>query len=546
MGYVGKVTADGTTHLVGSTLYGTCSTAAATVAKVVTCSDFTTLITGVTIHVKFTETNTATNPTLNVNSTGAKAIKMYGTTAVGANTNSAWYAGAIVSFTYDGTNWLMNDHRTNTDTNTKVTSVGNHYAPAADTSAELSASATGATAAWSIDVVQGVQLQRDAKGHVTGVTVTSGKVPANPNTDTKVTVTNTNPTSGTWYYPTWYTATSGTGGVNVNDGLQYYSLQGTAETAGDTILKIGNSTATGTAGNKVGYIRIYGKNTRYAQIAAPDAASGNRTHTLPGTAGTILNTGTTSFTQSLSSGTKIGSIKINGTSTDIYCETNTDANVTQTETTSGSYDILMSNNDSSDTTTYTSGVRKSNKLSFNISTGELEITNGNVTTEGYTSICRHISSDPSYFISRSPNGAKLDLIKNNSSGGVVKQLTATEEDITLIGTGNTWDGTNTSLKSALGDKANNSRIIAQPWVDVTSTNAGFVDVTLPSGVTVVSGSLSHAPAITPYYRSATYGYSVTCYALANNKLRVYMYNGVSGTALPANTAVALSILWYKG
>lgn len=74
-----------------------------------------------------------------------------------------------------------------TDTDTKVTSVGNHYTPAEDSDAQLSASATGATAAWSIDVVKGVQLKRDAKGHVVGVSVTSGKIPANPNTDTKVT-----------------------------------------------------------------------------------------------------------------------------------------------------------------------------------------------------------------------------------------------------------------------------------------------------------------------------------------------------------------------
>ena len=85
-----------------------------------------------------------------------------------------------------------------TDTNTKVTSVGNHYAPSADTSAELSASATGATAAWSIDVVKGVQLQRDAKGHVTGVTVTSGKIPANPNTDAKVKQTATDSTDANY------------------------------------------------------------------------------------------------------------------------------------------------------------------------------------------------------------------------------------------------------------------------------------------------------------------------------------------------------------
>ena len=117
MGYVGKVTAGGSTHLVGSTLYGTCSSTADTVAKVVTCSDFTTLITGVTIHVKFTNTNTATNPTLNVNSTGAKSIYRYGTTVPSTSASWSWYAGAVVSFTYDGSAWIMNDMIGNDNSN---------------------------------------------------------------------------------------------------------------------------------------------------------------------------------------------------------------------------------------------------------------------------------------------------------------------------------------------------------------------------------------------------------------------------------------------
>lgn len=61
--------------------------------------------------------------------------------------------------------------------------IGDHYTPVADVSSQISASASGATAAWSIDVVKAVQLQRDAKGHVVGITVTSGKIPGNPNTD---------------------------------------------------------------------------------------------------------------------------------------------------------------------------------------------------------------------------------------------------------------------------------------------------------------------------------------------------------------------------
>ena len=114
--YVGKIKVDGTNELpIGSTLYGTCGTAAATAAKVVTMANFDQLITGVTIHVKFTYSNTVANPTLNVNSTGAKTIYRYGTTAPSTSAATSWNAGAVVSFTYDGTYWQMNDWL-NTDT----------------------------------------------------------------------------------------------------------------------------------------------------------------------------------------------------------------------------------------------------------------------------------------------------------------------------------------------------------------------------------------------------------------------------------------------
>lgn len=78
---------------------------------------------------------------------------------------------------------------TDTNTDTKVTSAANHYTPTADSSAQLSADASSTTAAtWnSTSLVTGVNLQRDAKGHVTGVTVDSIKMPANPNTDTHFT-----------------------------------------------------------------------------------------------------------------------------------------------------------------------------------------------------------------------------------------------------------------------------------------------------------------------------------------------------------------------
>lgn len=95
-----------TQYSIASTAYGYCQTDATTAAKVVDMTGFT-LLEGVTIHVKFQYNNTAANPTLNVNSTGAKNIVQYGTTAAGTSDNSGgWYAGAVIQFTYDGTSWV--------------------------------------------------------------------------------------------------------------------------------------------------------------------------------------------------------------------------------------------------------------------------------------------------------------------------------------------------------------------------------------------------------------------------------------------------------
>lgn len=111
MGTIAKVTAGGATHLVASTAYGTCYTAAATAAKVATIQDSQafTLVTGITVHIKFTYANGVANPTLNVNNTGAIAIMRYGTTRPSTSASESWGNGSVVSFTYDGTYWQMND-----------------------------------------------------------------------------------------------------------------------------------------------------------------------------------------------------------------------------------------------------------------------------------------------------------------------------------------------------------------------------------------------------------------------------------------------------
>lgn len=129
MAYIGKIIKDTTTYQVGSTLYGTCDTAAGTAAKVAVVNGFDTLETGVTVHIKFTYSNTSTGtitlaikPSSSGTATTAKNIYKYGTTKPGTTAATSWNAGSVVSFTYDGTQWMMNDHLDDTNTQS-VTSV---------------------------------------------------------------------------------------------------------------------------------------------------------------------------------------------------------------------------------------------------------------------------------------------------------------------------------------------------------------------------------------------------------------------------------------
>ena len=111
MGYIKDVKIGSNTHLIEPILYGTCSTAAATAEKAVDIPNFE-LVTGVRIVVIFTIQNTASQPTLNVNNTGAKTIVCpYSETA------GYWWANStkpvlwgIRYFIYDGSMWRMEDN----------------------------------------------------------------------------------------------------------------------------------------------------------------------------------------------------------------------------------------------------------------------------------------------------------------------------------------------------------------------------------------------------------------------------------------------------
>ena len=103
--------------------YGTCSTAAATTAKVVDCADFTSddLIAGAVIVVKNTTANTGSisSLTMNVNSTGAKSIKKIYNSVLNSLTTANEFGAYTMTFIYDGTNWVLQ----NVNIDTKVTQV---------------------------------------------------------------------------------------------------------------------------------------------------------------------------------------------------------------------------------------------------------------------------------------------------------------------------------------------------------------------------------------------------------------------------------------
>lgn len=115
-----QLMAQGTSATVSGNYYGECTTAAAAAAKEVDvpASENFVLQVGDIVGVKFTYTNTASTPTINVNSSGAKRI-YYNNAEVGSDTLWAGgEAGRITLFMYDGTDWIWIAHDVDNDTNT--------------------------------------------------------------------------------------------------------------------------------------------------------------------------------------------------------------------------------------------------------------------------------------------------------------------------------------------------------------------------------------------------------------------------------------------
>lgn len=95
------------------TYYGVCNTASGTAIKTVTIPGFG-LTTGVSVLIKFTNTNTAgvSSLQLNINGTGAKDIVRFNNdnNAISLSKADDIIAGSICQFVYDGTYWVWVGH----------------------------------------------------------------------------------------------------------------------------------------------------------------------------------------------------------------------------------------------------------------------------------------------------------------------------------------------------------------------------------------------------------------------------------------------------
>lgn len=114
-------------------------------------------------------------------------------------------------------------------TDRSVTEAQYHYSPITASEQDKTATASGGTALWGVDVVKGITINTDGKGHITGLNVDSGKTASNIATYNaqglvKPWVTRTQPSTG----PTARTNDGDPVTVNetTSNNGQYYAIEG--------------------------------------------------------------------------------------------------------------------------------------------------------------------------------------------------------------------------------------------------------------------------------------------------------------------------------
>lgn len=306
--YIDGISFNGSANV---TRYATCSTAAATVAKTASITEGTfSLVTGARVTVKFTYANSVANPTLNIGSTGAKAIYWHGAAIA---SSQYWQAGAVLDFIYNGTQWDLigiakDNNNTYTVNNATITispgtglKTGGSFTTNQSSAGTITLDHSNSITSGSVGSVQTPsfggtfaipKITYDAQGHITAATTVNVTLPETAPQANSVQAEVGEPSSATYYYPLLATGkTKQYYGPRVNSGIALYSKVGTTSAAGTAHLGIGNSTASGTAGNMGGAIYIYGTGSGYTYIKPSNNSSANYTLELPSVNGTLLSSG---------------------------------------------------------------------------------------------------------------------------------------------------------------------------------------------------------------------------------------------------------------
>lgn len=119
----------------------------------------------------------------------------------------------------------------------------------------------------------------------------NGNFSANASTSSNIYSTTTNPSSGTTYYIPFHSgASTYNKSLLNNDGLRYWTKEGTTNDVGVGELGLGNSISSGTAGNKRGMIYMYGTSSGYTEISCGNNTTSNISITLPSSGGTLART----------------------------------------------------------------------------------------------------------------------------------------------------------------------------------------------------------------------------------------------------------------
>ena len=126
-------------------------------------------------------------------------------------------------------------------------------------------------------------------------------------TDEKVTGQTQNPRTGTLYYIPFIGTTNQK--PYINNGFQHYALEGTTSEVGRSIVRIGNGTSSGAAGNKRGEIWLFSEKNAYVNLKATASSTTNRYIFLPDKEGVIALTADLT-TYAFAEGTNNGEIKI--------------------------------------------------------------------------------------------------------------------------------------------------------------------------------------------------------------------------------------------